>query len=467
MSSVLLPLVTALALANPVQFGVGTTRTFYYDPQTQMWRPDGQQTTHSSGTGGTSGAGGAATEEEGDSLLTALVVALTSMIATATLTVLLARFAVTARRNGVGRTLRRMLFEGFGGGWGGAGREQGAGGDAAGRRPVARTRSERIEHVAKLMQVGRGVAAARSQPWCSLWRQERRCFISTVAAPVAAPAVSIFGQPLKLAVRLTESPGSDLQHHAGAAARGVPQPRGAGAHACGGAQAHAGGEALCSCTRAPSRTCAAQPRAQELPRHACCCCRRGPVVSPVPSTPGLRAAQKRGGASGDCLEKRELVEALLASGNSSASTCSVCCEDYEPGGCRGLLLCSCCTCASGRVRLLAGTPVSCPLAWPWPEGIGWALVRLPFLIDSLLGCLWPLLCRRRAACAALRPPLPSGVHRQVAALVHRLLAASRMPHVQCGAGKGLARGRRGGWQWELQSVTARWAALPALPGNSC
>lgn len=220
----LLPfLLSSGLLTAPLQllqllFGVGTTRTFYYDPQTQMWRPDGQQTTHSSGTGGTSGAGGAATEEEGDSLLTALVVALTSMIATATLTVLLARFAVTARRNGVGRTLRRMLFEGFGGGWGGAGREQGAGGDAAGRRPVARTRSERIEHVAKLMQ----------------------------ALPL---------EVYRSREELERMPAGELK----------------------------------------------------------------------------RMLEKRGGASGDCLEKRELVEALLASGNSSASTCSVCCEDYEPG----------------------------------------------------------------------------------------------------------------------------------------
>lgn len=140
-----------------LQLGVGTTRTYYYDPQTQMWRPAGQ---HGAQSGSTSSSGQASTNDEG-SLLASLVVGLTSLIATATLTVLIARFVVTARHNGVGRTLRRMLFEGFGGGWGGARREQGAAGDAAGRRPVARTRSERIEHVAKLMQVGSAAAAAR------------------------------------------------------------------------------------------------------------------------------------------------------------------------------------------------------------------------------------------------------------------------------------------------------------------
>ncbi len=140
-----------------LQLGVGTTRTYYYDPQTQMWRPAGQ---HGAQSGSTSSSGEASTDD-GGSLLASLVVGLTSLIATATLTVLIARFVVTARHNGVGRTLRRMLFEGFGGGWGGR-REQGAAGDAAGRRPVARTRSERIEHVAKLMQVGSAVAAARS-----------------------------------------------------------------------------------------------------------------------------------------------------------------------------------------------------------------------------------------------------------------------------------------------------------------
>ncbi|KAL4429019.1 hypothetical protein ABPG77_006058 [Micractinium sp. CCAP 211/92] len=223
----LLPfLLSSGLLTAPLQLlqlllGVGTTRTYYYDPQTQMWRPAGQ---HGAQSGSTSSTGEASTDD-GGSLLASLVVGLTSLIATATLTVLIARFVVTARHNGVGRTLRRMLFEGFGGGWG-ARREQGAAGDAAGRRPVARTRSERIEHVAKLMQ----------------------------ALPL---------EVYRSRDELERMPVGELK----------------------------------------------------------------------------RMLEKRGGASGDCLEKGELVEALLASGNSSASTCSVCCEDYEPGDVLRLLGC--------------------------------------------------------------------------------------------------------------------------------
>ncbi|KAL4440345.1 hypothetical protein ABPG75_003346 [Micractinium tetrahymenae] len=237
----LLPfLLSSGLLTAPLQllqllFGIGTTRTFYYDPATQMWRPAGQHGARSSADGSSASSGGgsghaaaAAEEVEDDgSLLAPLVVALTSMIVTAALTVLLARFTLAARRHGVGRTLRRMLFEGFGGGWGGAGREQGAAGDGgAGRRPVARTRSERIERVANLMQA----------------------------------------LPLE-----------------------VYRSR------------------------------------EELER--------------MPVAELKRLLEKRGGTCRDCLEKGELVQALLASGNSSASTCTVCCEDYAAGDVLRLLHC--------------------------------------------------------------------------------------------------------------------------------
>jgi hypothetical protein len=60
-----------------------------------------------------------------------------------------------AHRNGVGPTLRQMLRDGLGlggGGWGQQGQRRGA---EQGRHgaPPARSRAERFEHVAKLMQV--------------------------------------------------------------------------------------------------------------------------------------------------------------------------------------------------------------------------------------------------------------------------------------------------------------------------
>lgn len=42
--------------------------------------------------------------------------------------------------------------------------------------------------------------------------------------------------------------------------------------------------------------------------------------------------QKRGDACEGCLEKSELV-GMAADGDSSAASCSICCEDYESGGC--------------------------------------------------------------------------------------------------------------------------------------
>lgn len=41
--------------------------------------------------------------------------------------------------------------------------------------------------------------------------------------------------------------------------------------------------------------------------------------------------QKRGVECQDCLEKGDLVAALTEGANSTAASCSVCCEDYMPG----------------------------------------------------------------------------------------------------------------------------------------
>ena len=46
----------------------------------------------------------------------------------------------------------------------------------------------------------------------------------------------------------------------------------------------------------------------------------------------LLQARGAAAAAGDCLEKRELVDCLAEGGNSTDAACSICCEDYQPGG---------------------------------------------------------------------------------------------------------------------------------------
>lgn len=117
--------------------------------------------------------------------------------------------------------------------------------------------------------------------------------------------------------------------------------------------------------------------------------------------------QKRGGASGDCLEKGELVEALLASGNSSASTCSVCCEDYEPGGCCvacGADVCAWLVLGSTRPSLLDPEPGVGPC---FQRQCCWLLLAANFYVEFsrlkvclVTAALAGLLTTARAPCCA-------------------------------------------------------------------
>lgn len=48
---------------------------------------------------------------------------------------------------------------------------------------------------------------------------------------------------------------------------------------------------------------------------------------------------KQGVSSAGCVEKRELIDKLLAAGGSSSTSCSICCEDYAAGDVVRLLPC--------------------------------------------------------------------------------------------------------------------------------
>lgn len=47
----------------------------------------------------------------------------------------------------------------------------------------------------------------------------------------------------------------------------------------------------------------------------------------------------RGLDARDCVEKQELLQRINEHGGSSASACSICCEDYESGDAMRLLPC--------------------------------------------------------------------------------------------------------------------------------
>jgi hypothetical protein len=47
--------------------------------------------------------------------------------------------------------------------------------------------------------------------------------------------------------------------------------------------------------------------------------------------PAFPCLQKRGVATEQCVEKEELVEKAAQGSNSTAASCSICCEDYESG----------------------------------------------------------------------------------------------------------------------------------------
>jgi hypothetical protein len=206
---------------------------------------------------------------------------------------------------------------------------------------------------------------------------------------------------------------------AGTATGGAPQPAGAGAAAGGGAQGTAqGGRWVGAGDGAVSGWGGGGLQALGMRwlrgfRHACHL---------------LLFLQARGAAAaaGDCLEKRELVDCLAERGNSTDAACSICCEDYQPGG------------AGFR-----GQPASSLMpAALLIHDIMLLAVKLP--ADAaprhLRRCCcrnWIQPCRRCAACAALPPPLPLGMCGPLAAQQSRLQPATRLPHVQHPA-----RGRR-------------------------
>ncbi|PRW39392.1 E3 ubiquitin- ligase HERC2 isoform A [Chlorella sorokiniana] len=160
LAPLLLPLLGSGLLGLPLSllrllFGFGGGATWVYDPHTQTWRRQGSGTPSSSGSGdgggSSTGAGAAAAAggSGGAALVSAVLQSLTTMVVTAAIVVVLLKLFFAARRQGLGPTLRRLLLEGFFGGWD----EQGGGrtGQQAQRGPT-RSKSERLERVAHLMQ---------------------------------------------------------------------------------------------------------------------------------------------------------------------------------------------------------------------------------------------------------------------------------------------------------------------------
>ena len=149
----------------PLQLGFGGSQTWVYDPSRQAWVRQGtpQQTSRaasgsSSADGGSAAAASPRSQFDVDdaSLVTDSLVGLTAMLFTAALTVILLKlfFAI---RTGERPRLRQLLFEG----WGpdpaaAAAGAAGAGGVGQQRRRGVGTRAERIETVARIMQVGVG-----------------------------------------------------------------------------------------------------------------------------------------------------------------------------------------------------------------------------------------------------------------------------------------------------------------------